>query len=255
MSILFSCDCGFIYQRIGPDKSEEDRFRYDSIREYGTTWENKLKEMWNDLSLSRAKIARRLKISDLSITNIAHRLNFPINFPMNTSGARISNDRAHRKTPRMTLSDARETYRKERLRVVEENPEANRNKLIKLANHEYLWLMRNDTEWIMKHLPAVLKVPRQREHLDWQKIDDELSVKVEKACKEIYSEIPIKRVGITEIMRRIGYKKWIEKRELKLPKTTQIINKRLESQEHYKIRKLKSSKAYAEEQIIPYKRN
>lgn len=245
---VFACDCGFIYQRIGPDKSEEDRFRYDSIREYGTVWENKIKEMWNDLSLSREEIARRLKISSLSVTNIAHRLNFP----MNTPGARISNDKAHRKIPRNTLSESREIYRKEWLKVVKENPEANRNKLIKLANHEYLWLMRNDAEWMKNYLPGVLKVPRQKEHLDWQKIDDELSVKIEKACKEIYSEIPIKRVSITEIMRRIGYKKWIEKRELKLLKTTRIINEKLESLEDYMVRKLKlAERKFIEEKIIP----
>jgi hypothetical protein len=245
---VFTCGCGFIYQRIGPDKSEEDRFRYDSIREYGTVWEKKLEEMWNDLSLSRAEIARRLQISDLSVTNIAHRLNFP----MNTSGTRVSNDKAHRRPPRKTLSESREIYRKKWLKVVKENAEANRDKLIKLANFEYLWLMRNDAEWIEKHLPEVLKVPRKKEHLDWKKIDKELSAKVENACQEIYSATPLRRVCITEIIRRVGNKKWLEKRKLKLPTTSQIINEKLESLEDFMIRKLKlAEKEFLREKIIP----
>jgi hypothetical protein len=66
-----------------------------------------------------------------------------------------------------------------------------------------------------KHLPEVLKVPRKKEILNWQKIDDELSPKVERACQEIYAAIPLKRICITEIIRKIGFKKWIEKRHLR----------------------------------------
>ncbi|HEX8734430.1 MAG TPA: TnsD family Tn7-like transposition protein, partial [Pyrinomonadaceae bacterium] len=245
---IFTCECGFIYQRVGPDKSEEDRFRYDSVREYGAVWENKLRELWDDLSLSRAEIARRLKISDLSVTNIAHRLNFPMNKP----GTRVSNDKAHRKTPRRTLSESKKLYRKKWLKVLKENPQANRDKLIKLANFEYLWLMRNDAEWTKKHLPEVLKIQRKKEHLDWQKIDDKLSMAVLRACSDIITALPPKRVCITEIIKITGYKKWIEKRELKLPKTTQILKEKLESLEDYMIRKLKlAERKFIEERKIP----
>lgn len=243
---IFACDCGFIYQRIGPDKSEYDRFRYDSIREYGTLWEKKLKEMWNDLSLSREEIARRLKISSLSVSNIARRLNFP----MNTMGTRISNDKAHRKQPRKTLSEAKEIYRKRWLEILKANPTASRNKLIKLANFEYLWLMRNETKWMRNHLPNVMKVPRQKRILDWEKIDEELLMKIQSICDEICSEIPLARVSITEIIKRTGCKKWIEKRHIRLPKTTLLIDQNLESLEDYMLRKLK----LAEKQLSNEKR-
>ncbi|MGC2236769.1 MAG: TnsD family Tn7-like transposition protein [Pyrinomonadaceae bacterium] len=245
---VFTCDCGFIYQRIGPDKSENDRMRYDSIREYGIVWEKKLEEMWNDLSLSRAEIARRLKISDLSITTIARRLNLP----MNAIGARVSNNKFHCKPPRRTLSESREICRKNLKKVVKENPTANRDKLIKLVAFEYQWLMRNDTEWMKNHLPDVLNVPRKKETLDWKKIDAELSPKVEEACKKIYLTIPLKRVCITEIIREVGFKKWIEKRHLKLPKTKKVIDENLESLEDYMIRKLKQAESlYIKERKIP----
>lgn len=245
---VFTCDCGFIYQRNGPDKSEADRFRYDSIREYGAIWEKKIEEMWNDLSLSRAEIARRLNISDLSVTNIAHRLKFP----MNTSETRVSNDRAHRKTPRKTFSESREIYRQVWLRVLKENPEANRNTLIKLANFEYLWLMRNDQEWMLQHLPKVLKVPRKKEILDWSKIDEILSKKIKDVCQKTYAKSPPERVCITEIIRATNDKKWIEKRHLRLPKTVGILNENLESLEEYMIRKLKwTEQRFIEEKKIP----
>jgi hypothetical protein len=245
---VFACDCGFIYQRVGPDESEDARSRYDSIREYGSVWETRLREMWNDLSLSQEEIARRLRVSPLSVTNIARRLNLPMNKP----GARVSNNNSYRKIPRRTLSEARKFYREKWLKTLENYPEANRNELIKLANFEYLWLMRNDSEWMEKHLPQVLKVPRKKEHLNWKQIDDELSAAIKLACDEIISYSPPKRVSITEIIRKVGYKKWIEKRELKLPRTTQTINERLESLEDYMIRKLKlAERIFIKKRKIP----
>lgn len=103
-----------------------------------------------------------------------------------------------------------------------------------------------------KHLPDVLKVPKKKELLDWKKIDGELSVIAEKACQEIYSSIPLKRVSITEIIRRLGYKKWLEKREVKLPKTNQIIEANLESLEEYMLRKLHFvERKFIEVKIMP----
>jgi hypothetical protein len=112
--------------------------------------------------------------------------------------------------------------------------------------------MRNDADWMEKHLPEVLKFPRKKEHLDWKKIDVELSSKVKEACQEIHSSIPLKRVCITEIIRETGLKKWIEKRHLKLPKTAKAVDKNLESLEDYMIRKLKWAESlYIKEGRIP----
>lgn len=239
---IFSCDCKFIYQRVGPDKSEEDRFRYDSIREYGANWENKLREMWEDLSLSKAEIARRLQVSDLAVTNVAYRLKFPMNKP----GTRVSNDKAHRKPPRKTLTESKNIYRKKLLKIIRQNPNLSRKKLIKMANFEYIWLMRNDAEWMNEQLPKVLKIPRKAEHLDWIKIDNELSIKVKMACQEIYSINPPKRVSITEVIRRVDHKNWLEKREKKLLATAKILVENLETLEEYMLRKLR----WCEEQFL-----
>lgn len=204
--------------------------------------------MWNDLSLSREEIARKLKISALSVTNHAHRLNLP----MNIKGARISNDKAHRKLTRKTFSELKTIYREKWKETLKDNPKANRNKLIKIAAFEYQWLMRNDSKWIKTHLPEVLKIPRKKAMLDWGKIDSELSSKVENACNEIYSMIPPNRVCITKIIRKVGYKKWIEKRFLRLPETTRILKEKLESLENYMIRKLKfAEQKFLSESKIP----
>src|SRR5690606_403795 len=43
----FSCTCGFVYTRSGPDESEDARYRFGRIKAFGTVWEEKLKELVN----------------------------------------------------------------------------------------------------------------------------------------------------------------------------------------------------------------
>jgi hypothetical protein len=58
----FSCSCGFEYTRIGPDKSEEDKWRKSRITAYGNVWEGKFKELVN-MNISRKEIASELDVS------------------------------------------------------------------------------------------------------------------------------------------------------------------------------------------------
>lgn len=41
----FSCSCGFIYSRRGPDLNEDDKFKIGRIKTYGDTWLSKLKQL------------------------------------------------------------------------------------------------------------------------------------------------------------------------------------------------------------------
>lgn len=111
---IFSCDCGFVYQRRGPDKSFEDKFRYDKVKEYGTIWERELRKHWSDLDLSIAEIARRFNTSACLIARHSIRLKLP----MNTEGTRTLRGRARYYNPRKYLLENLEKYRKRWLKVL-----------------------------------------------------------------------------------------------------------------------------------------
>lgn len=146
-----------------------------------------------------------------------------------------------------------EDYRKKWLKVRREYPDLIRQELMKKVNFLYLWLQRNDFEWLNQNLPEVVKKTNRKNHLDWNEIDKSLSVKAEYACEEIlsYSGKPV-RCSITEIIKRVGNKTWIEKRKTKLPLTTKVIDKFLEEQEDYMIRKVKwAENEFLKEQRIP----
>lgn len=218
---VFHCDCGFIYQRIGPDKSEEDKFTYSLVREYGHVWENKLTELWADLSISNVETGRRLGISQSAVGRHAIRLDLP----MNTENTRSLQGHLRHRNPNKSLSQMRDDYRNKWLEVIKNNPDKTRRELMYANISLYLWLKRNDADWYEQHLPVVKKFGKKDEKLDWKKIDKKLARKVKKVCDEIMNieTFPV-RVSITEIIRRVGNKKWIEKRHLRLSQTSRIID-------------------------------
>jgi hypothetical protein len=203
-----------------------------------------------DLTLSGSKIGTSLGISQVSVVRHAIRLNLP----MNTPDSRIVQGYARHRNPNKSFSEMRTQYRQEWLKIVEENPEASRQELVDISNFHYLWLRRNDSDWLEEHLPSPVKVPRKMEHLDWKKIDEELSRQVNEICENLLnSKKRPQRIYITEIIKQVGYKKWIEKRHEKLPQTTKILDRYLESLEDYMIRKLLrwAEKEFIKEKEIP----
>lgn len=237
---IFSCDCGFIYQRLGPDKSSEDKYRYNSVREYGYVWERELGKQWKNLNLSLSQIARNFRTTTLLIARHAIRLNLP----MNTKGTRSLQGYKRYRNPRSYFNENKKKYRKQWLEFIKTHPNHNRAKLLKETNFLYLWLKKNDTKWFESNLPKYKRGIRKKSLIDWDKIDKKLIKLVKEECRKIHNMQPPTRISITEIIRRVGYKKWIEKRKTKLPLTDRFLSENLESLEDFMIRKVDWVKNY-----------
>lgn len=231
---IFVCECGYTYQRVGPDSSRKDRFTYSSIKEYGKTWETKLEELWSDLTLSVGGIARTLKVSNLLVVRHAMRLNLP----MNTPDSRTVQGYERHRHPYKIVSESLSKHRSNLLSTLETFPEITRQQLLEKANTSYLWLRRNDSDWMDDNLPAAVDGKRKGDILDWVKIDEDLSQEVDNICREVLDARPVLRVSITEIIKRTEKQTWLEKRGTKLPKTAAVVNKYLESLEDYMLRKI-----------------
>lgn len=237
----FECDCGFTYQRAGPDKNSDDLFKYNKVRNYGKYWEAELSNHWANLDLSLSEIARRFGTTTLLIARHAIRLNLP----MNTEKTRSLVGYTRHRNPIIYLSEKIQENRKHWLKTVRMYPSYSRRGLMKQANTLYLWLQRNDPEWFNSRLPEQVKINRKTDRLDWAKIDADLVKEIQTVCAEISNESKkLTRVSITEIIKRVGYKKWIDKRGRKLPKTTRLINEQLESLEDFMVRKLAPAEMY-----------
>lgn len=247
----FNCECGFVYNRVGPDTSEEDRYRIDSVESYGSVWERVLRESWSDTSSSIGRAAHRLGVSDLTVVRYAIRLDLPMNVPDARQVSRKTIER--HKNFRRSRREALEYYRKGWLSVIEAHPNASRRQLMTIESFLYLWLRKNDSEWLEAYLPLVRKGTRQSELKDWERIDVELAAAVQATAKRI-KEMPGRptRVSLSAIARSVGHKPWLEHRLHKLPLTSKALDACLESVEGFLIRRVAwVEEYYSEKGICP----
>lgn len=246
---IFECDCGFIYQRLGPDKSESDKYRYNSIRQHGRIWDNKLKDLWADLSISVSEIGRRIGVSGTTVSRFAIRFGLE----MNTPKSRIVQGYRRHRNPRLLFPQIKKDYRQKWVSIRLKYPDLFRKDLIKKGNNIYNWLRRNDWDWLENNIPKSRKVGRIGEKLNWSKIDLELSKKIKNTYKEIkdFKKFPL-RISLAEIMRRVGNRTWLHNRHKNLPLTTKTLNENLESWEDFMVRKVKWGKDFfIKEKKIP----
>jgi DNA repair exonuclease SbcCD nuclease subunit len=173
---------------------------------------------------------------------------------MNSAGTRSLQGYLRHLNPRKYFSRYLKQHREEWLELIAKYPNANRKFLLQQKYFVYSWLKKNDAEWFEEHLPLPLKSPRNLDILDWQKVDNELSEKVKKACRKIKTQKKPLRVCITEIIRRTGDKNRLEGKLSKLPKTKRIVKKNLESLEDFMVRKtIWASNSFIEEKVAATK--
>jgi Tn7-like transposition protein D/TniQ protein len=247
----FICKCGFIYSRVGPDESEKDRFRTDSIQAFGHVWENVLRKLWLDTTTSLREAGQRLGVSDLTVVRYAIRFDLP----MNRHGYRKVGPYAltRYKNYKRSLQDAFVHYRKDWLSVLKANPGAGRKHLGEIAYSTFSWLRQNDPEWLESHLP-----PRRRNYptyprLDWKKIDRELSAAVRVSIERIkHREGKPVRASLSVVARDLGRRSHLERQLAKLPRTTKALMEGLEGPEEFSMRKIENAEScYRKEGICP----
>jgi hypothetical protein len=248
----FSCKCGFVYNRIGPDVLPEDCFRSSSIQSYGPLWERALRKLWDNVEIPIKEVSQRLGVSELTVVRHAIRLGLPMNAP----GLRQAKGYDRYRNFRKTMQEARSQYRADWLAVRKAHPKATRKRLIGIASFLYLWLRKNDSEWIEKHLPPITKPNRRIKRIDWKNEDRKLAAALKAAAQRIKS-LPGRpvRASITAIAREIGHRAWIERRLDDLPLTAKSIQSHVESLEAYSIRKvIWAEQSFCHSGLLPTRR-
>lgn len=155
---IFSCTCGFVYKRIGPDKSPSDVTRYTKVLLYGCEWETTLRKLWDEPGLRISEIARRLHVCRATVSLHADRLNLPFPRPNHPRNRRrklpLKNYGCHSMDAEILTTDVKKTKRTAWLKALEENPDANITELKAKLPDEFGWLSRHDRTWFSAHKPA-----------------------------------------------------------------------------------------------------
>lgn len=243
---IFTCECGFIYTRIGPELEEEDRYNIYGVPSYGHTWEAALREKWENPTNTLKDIAKSLGVAE--DTAKRHAIRLGLSYTRDNSVQSVQKNVHPRFTiTRPTFQEALKARRQKWLSVLEANPNASRMELEERAQYLYYWLKKYDFQWFESHLPPPKRRPFRGERIDWASTDLKLSADVKAAAIHIKKQSgrPV-RVSITAIIKAVGHQSWLEKRLDKLPRTAKALNHYVESLEDFVLRQIK----WAEEQYL-----
>ncbi|TYS57324.1 hypothetical protein FZC74_16670 [Sutcliffiella horikoshii] len=216
----FKCTCGFSYSRKGPDFVTEDRYRIGRIKEFGDVWREKLKET-NKSELSLRKKAEVLGVDPKTVINQLLK-----DDQININVESISSDIKH-------------SQKQQWLKLINENTGLSISELRKSNSNLYMWLYRNDREWLKEHSPKKIRIKSKGLIIDWKQRDIQIAELAKSKVKDILNEKKILRVTKNEIGRRMGNINLLYKNMHKLPKTKLFLESRLESIEEFQMRRIK----------------
>jgi hypothetical protein len=222
----FSCSCGFVYARKGPDSTDKDQYKIGRIKEFGSVWESKLTNLMKK-NLSLRKMGEILGVDPMTIRN------------------KLSVKKG--KTNKV-LKSKKYSYRKQWNYLIESNKEKSLTQIRSIDSKLYMWLYRNDNKWLKVNSPSTNKIKNYKNNrVNWQERDSYVAKAVEKIAKSILNKTEVLiRVTKNEIGRELGKLGIISLATLyrkldKMPKTKKILQEYIESVDQFQIRRIKSS--------------
>ncbi|MBZ9689339.1 TnsD family transposase [Clostridium estertheticum] len=230
----FICSCGFIYSRGGPDVDKLDRYKIGRIKNFGSVWEERLKELF-DKRLRLRAIARELRVDAKTVEKYADILGLELYWRTETVekvadlAIEIFNDNKKDK----------QHYRNEWRTLIGKFPKKSKTELRNMNKGVYIWLYRNDRKWLNESSPKVIKKFVVNNRVDWAKRDEEILIEVKNAI-EIMSNSQGKpeRITISSIGKKIDKLDLIEKHLDKLWLTKDCINANIESNDEFRNRRI-----------------
>ncbi|MBD7965949.1 TnsD family Tn7-like transposition protein [Fictibacillus norfolkensis] len=223
----FSCSCGFVFSRRGPDKTFNDQYKIGRKKEFGIVWEDKLVELALK-GLSLRKMADLLGVDPMTIKK-----KLTIKVEHKQSNNSFEKEKEEKK----------QNYRNQWIKMMIINEEET-IKDIRLQNQKvYMWLYRNDKEWLKINSPTIQKGNRNNSVLkvNWKKRDADMVARVESIVSNILKEKkPLIKVTKNEIGRRLGILSSLYKNCYNLPMTLKVVNQSLETTEQFQERRIRN---------------
>lgn len=213
----FTCSCGFVYARKGPDTTQEDLFRIGRVKSFGEVWHGKLKELSKKESSIRA-IAKELGVDSKTVK-------------------RYLTEKLKQSMEKPTNSEKIHEYKKELSEAIKQYPYLSRTSLRENYKKQYIFLYRHDKQWLMENLPTKQKKQQPKKSVDWKKRDQKYIKDINKLHKQLLAyEKPV-RITTSIIGRRLGILANLERHLDKLPGTKKLLKEITETVEQFQIRR------------------
>lgn len=223
----FTCDCGYVYSRTGPDIDENDRYCRGRVKAFGDIWEDKINALLNEQSHSYHEMAIQLGCDIKTIHKFEARL-------LEKSAIGLDNNQMNHNVPERFLTLE---YRDKLLCVIKDNPELSRTEIRGICQKEYTFLYRHNKEWLFTVLPTGRLQRGSRGDVDWDKRDHDVLSQLQKArIKLLNREKPI-RISKTSLGKTIANAPLLEKCLNKLPCCADFIEKVSETKQQFQLRR------------------
>jgi hypothetical protein len=217
---VFSCDCGFVYEREGPDCPVDVPNAAHKIVETGTLWDMKFLEITSN-ARSLREVGRTLGLNQNETLKHLGRL------VKEKTGIRTLDEFiAKRECKRAAWLSMRLAY-----------PDKSRAELTKIDQGLYWWLSSCDLDWLEANSPLLVK-DKGRRTKDWQSIDAELAQMIPAAAEAVIAAGS--QATMNSISKELGIISKILTHRVKLPLTMSAIAYHSESDEVFALRRVES---------------
>lgn len=234
----FSCDCGMVYSRTGPDETKEDKLRIGKIIQFGLVWEQKLKELVEVDKLGLRETARRLNVDSRTVCRYVAKLKLKSYWRTSKDNQPTdSNDVCESNLD--SLIDIQAQHRQAWMTLQQEHPEASKTTLRRFAPAVYTWLYRNDKDWLNQNSPALQKPVPSVAKVDWAERDRQVLDNVKDAVRSLQGEDKPARITISRVGKTIGKLALVEKHLDQMSLTKAYLESVTETVEDFQIRRIK----------------
>lgn len=226
----FTCDCGFVYSRNGPDKVKADKYKLGKIKNFGKVWESKLKTYLKKGKYGLVELARLMQCDPKTIIKFDKKLE--INYFKSKIKVIENNNK-------IINNDMEEIYIEDILKTIEINPTLSRTEIKKICKKQYTYLYRRNKKLLFDILPQKTRKSDYSGKIDWETRDKEILNLIKIKYKELSSEefpIRITKTAIGKATRKLHD---LLKNINRLPKTEKYLSEIVETIEEFQIRKCK----------------
>lgn len=224
----FHCkQCNFIYSRKGPDIVEQDRYKIGRIKNFGEVWIKNINELYSQGS-SIHKIATILNTDSKTVKKY---LTNEKSFIIRTS--------IELENKKKIIKKAGEEQKSDLLKLIKKHPGFTRTELRRANTSGYMWLYRNERDWLLSVLPNSKTIIRTKRRIDWEERDREYSFLLIKEAINILIEEPLIRVTKTKLAKTLDLQSRFEKYLDKLPVCKTILDDVTETIEDFQIRRIR----------------
>jgi len=234
----FSCSCGFIYCRTGPDQTEEDARRIGKIKAVGSVWQQKLKHLVEVEQLGLRETARRLQVDPRTINRYVQFLGLKPKWRPQIETQ--DSDSTELFCNQSIDCDAiRTQHRDAWSKLQTQHLQASKTALRRFALATYTWLYRHDRKWLHQNSPAAQTPVSSKNRVNWQERDEEVLAQVQEAVQRLLAiEKPI-RITVSRVAKAIRQLALIEQHLEQMPQTTIYLGAVTENIEDFQIRRIK----------------